>query len=440
MDASPLMVTALMFGLMVLLMMSGVPLTFALGIVATGVAFWLWGTNGLDMIFLPAFGILNVFVLVALPLFIFMGVVLERSGIADDIFGMVHEVMGGIRGGLAMGTVITCALIAAMVGVSGAATVAMAIIALPAMLKRGYDKQMVSGAIQAGGALGILIPPSTTFIMFGFLTQQSVGRLFAAGLFPGLLLTVLFIIYIGVRCFFQPHLGPPIPQEEQGNWRKKVKALRALILPVLLVFLVLGLILLGVTSPTEAAAVGGFGALLCAAIHRTLTWRMLRESLMTTTRIMGMVMWIVITAIVFSKIYMGLGAPALVQDLLSRWNLGPYGILILMIVTFYILGCFLDHGAILFICIPLYTPIVVSLGFDPIWFGVIYVMSIESAFLTPPFGFNLFYMKALAPPEVTLVDIYKSVIPFVGLQVIGLTLVVIFPQIALWLPNLILGG
>lgn len=436
-DISPLAVTGIMFGLMLLLMVSGIPVAFALGVATMGTAIWLWGTNGLDIAFYASFGILNTFVLVALPLFIFMGVVLQKCGIGDSLFGMVHKIMGGVPGGLAMGTVMICALIAAMAGVSGAATVTMALIALPAMLKRGYDKKMISGTVMAGGALGFLIPPSVAMIMYAFLAQVSAGKLFAGGVFPGLLLATLYILYIGIRCHFQPHLGPPIAPEERVDWRGKLKSLKAVILPGILVFLVLGLIFMGVTSPTEASAVGAFGALACAAINRNLTWRVLRESLMDSTRVMGTVMWIIVAAVFFSKIYIGLGAPKLVQTFVVGAGLSPYGILIMMLASYFVLGCFLDESAILFITIPIYVPIIRSLGFDPVWFGILYIMSLESAYLTPPFGFNLFYMRALAPPEITLADIYRSVIPFVGLQLIGLALVVLFPQIALWLPSLI---
>jgi len=435
----PLTVTILMFGTMMVLMAMGMPLTFALGIAAMGFAVWLWGVHGIPIAMLSAFGLANSFILVALPLFIFMGIVLQKSGIADGLFETVHKVMGGVRGGLAMGTVGICAIIAAMAGVSGAATVSMAIIALPAMLKRGYDKRMVTGVIQAGGALGFLIPPSVMMIMYAFLARQSAGKLFAGGVFPGLLLAALYVLYIGVRCFFQPQLGPPIPLEERVGWRGKLVSLKGLVLPGALVFLVLGLIFLGVTSPTEASAVGAFGALVCAAIHRNLTWQVLRESLMESTKVLGMLMWICVTAVFFSKIYIGLGAQSLMRDLVVGGTLDPHVVLILMLTSYFILGMFLDDSAILFITVPLYVPLIQELGFDPIWFGIVFVMSMESAYLTPPFGYNLFYMRAVAPPEITLIDIYRSVVPFVGLQILGLTLVVIFPQIALWLPGKIFG-
>lgn len=434
------MVTVVIFGFMLLVMTTGLPLTFALGVTGMFATFLLWGPEAMASVYLNAFGVAGASILVALPLFIFMGIMLQKSGIADDLYQMIYVLMGGVRGGLAMGTVAICAIIAAMVGISGAATVAMGIIALPSMLERGYDKQMVTGCIQAGGALGFLIPPSVLMIMFGFLGLTSPGRLFAGGLLPGIMLAILYIIYIGVRCYFQPHLGPARAAGKQVNWREKAKALRALILPGVLIFSVLGLIFMGVTSITEASAVGAFGAVVCAAIHRRLNWRILHECLMQTVKLMGMVMWIMVSAAFFSKIYIGLGAPVMLRELIVELGANPYLVLTFFLLSFFIMGMFLDDTAILFITVPLYVPLIVSLGFDKVWFGILFILSMQTAFLTPPFGYNLFYMKAIVPPEITLVDIYRSIIPFVILQTIGLILVVVFPQIALFIPSLVFGG
>lgn len=433
----PLVVTGIMFGAMLLLMVTGLPLTFTLGAVGMISAILLWGPAAMNGVYLSTIGLGGIGTLVALPLFIFMGVILQRSGIADALYGVVHVIMGGIRGGLAMGTVGICAIIAAMAGVSGAATISMGLIALPAMLKRKYDKQMVTGCIQAGGALGFLIPPSVEMIMFGFLSATSVGRLYAGGVFPGIMLATMYVIYIGIRCFFQPSLGPALKPEERVNWMGKLRALKYMVLPGALIFLVLGLIFLGVTSITEASAVGALGALVCALIYRTFTWRMLHESLVQTAKVMGMVMWIGLSAMFFSAIYTGLGAPAMIQRLVAELAVSPYVILAAILVSFFILGMILDDYAIMFITIPIYVPLIVSLGFDKVWFGILFILSMQSAYLTPPFGYNLFYMKAVAPPEITLADIYRSIIPFVALQIVGLALVVVFPQITLWLPGVI---
>ena len=436
---NPLVVTGIMFGAMMLLMTAGLPLTFTLGAVGMMAAILLWGPAAMQGVYLNAVGLGGIGTLVALPLFIFMGIVLQRSGVADALYSTIHAVMGGVRGGLAMGTVVICALIAAMVGVSGAATVSMGLIALPAMLKRNYDKEMVTGCIQAGGALGFLIPPSVEMIMFGFLSVTSVGKLYAAGVFPGIMLATIYILYIGIRCFFQPNLGPALPPEERVSWLGKLKALKYLVLPGALVFLVLGFIFLGITSVTEASAIGAGGALICAAAYRRLTWRMLHESLVETAKVMGMVMWIGLSALFFSSIYTGLGAPSMIKELVAGLTVSPYVILAVILVSFFIMGMFLDDYAIMFITIPIYVPLIVSLGFNKVWFGTLFILSMQTAYLTPPFGYNLFYMRAVAPPEITMADIYRSVIPYVALQTIGIILVVIFPQIALWFPGIILG-
>ncbi len=435
----PIIITAVMFGGMILLMALGIQLIFALGIVAVVTVGLLWGTGGFDMLYYSTFGVSYSYALTCLPLFIFMGVVLQKSGIGEELFEMAYRLIGGTSGGLAIGVVVVCAVIAAMVGLSAPATITMGIIALPAMLKRGYDKRIATGTIQAGGVLGILIPPSITMIMYAFLAGQSTGRMFAAGLLPGLVLVTLFIMYIYIRCRLQPHMGPPIPVEERYSWLEKFKSLKALILPGLLIFIVLGLIILGVTSPTEASGVGAAGALLIAAIYRTLNWKVLKESVFTSGRLMGFIMWIMVTAVTFSKIYHGLGAHQMLEGFIATAGLSPYGVLALIMFSYLILGMFLETGAVTFLTVPLYVPLIIKLGFDPIWFGILYIITQETAFLTPPYGFNLFCMRAIVPPEITYVDIMMSIIPFVGLQILGLVIVIIFPQIALILPNLLFG-
>ncbi len=439
-DLDPLVVTSGMFLSMLVLLAMGAPLTWALLTVGVGSAYFLWGPNGLELLATAAFSAMDNFLLVALPLFIFMGLMLQRSGITDDLFEMIHKVMGGIPGGLGMGTVVICALIAAMAGVSGAATVSLGIIALPSMLKRGYDKKLVTGTIMAGGALGFLIPPSVLMIVYAFLARESVGKLFAAGLMPGLMLAGIYMAYIFARSIAQPQLAPAIAPEERVSFVGKIKALQALVLPGLLISTVLGFIIMGVTSPSEASAVGAAGSLVCAAIYRSLNWKMLKEVLISTTQLMGMLLWITIAAVFFSKIYIGLGAGMLITELVEDASLSPYWVIIAMLACYFVLGMFLDDFAIIFITVPLFVPIVQSLGFDTVWFAVLFILSMQSAYLTPPFGYNLFYMRSVAPPEITIYDLYKAAIPFVILQIIGLGLVVAFPQIALWLPEQIFGS
>ncbi|NIC06247.1 TRAP transporter large permease [Billgrantia bachuensis] len=433
----PILLTLLMFGAMLTLMFFGVPLAWTLMGVGVGFGYWIWGPDSLGIMLPSVFGLMNEFILVALPLFILMGMILERSGIADDLFQMIYKIMGGVRGGLGMGTVVICALIAAMVGITGAATVSLGLIALPAMLKRGYSKQLSAGAIMAGGALGFLIPPSLVMILYAFLTRESVGKLFAAGVMPGLMLAGIYMLYIGIRCYRNPALGPPIEASERIGFWQKVVALKAMILPGALIAVVLGTMAVGVASPTEASALGACGAMLCALAHGKLNVTMLNSALFSTARIMGMLMWIMIGAVIFSKIYIALGAGQAIVGQIMAAELSPYLVLSVILLSYLVLGMFLDDSAILFITVPLYVPIIKALGFDPIWFATLFVLAMQSAYLTPPFGYNLFYMRSVAPPEVTTGDLYRSVVPFLAMQILGIVLLVMFPQIALWLPGLI---
>ncbi|MGY4878970.1 TRAP transporter large permease [Vreelandella aquamarina] len=433
----PLVITGIMFFSMIVLMAMGAPLAWALMISGMSSAYMMFGPGGLDLLLSSAYSAMDNFLLVSLPLFIFMGLVLERSGITDDLFEMIHRLMGNIPGGLGVGTVLICALIAAMAGVSGAATVSLGIIALPAMLKRGYHKRLVTGTIMAGGALGFLIPPSVLMIVYAFLARESVGKLFAAGLMPGLMLAGIYMIYILIRCRINPALGPAAPDDERFTTREKLESLRHIIAPGLLVVTVLGCIIGGITSPSEASAVGAGGAMLLAALRGKFSWDLLRYVMLSTTKITGMLLWIAIAAVFFSRIYMGLGAGMVIEDLIQDFSLSPYVVIIFMLVSFFALGMFLDDFAILFITVPLYIPIVRELGFDTTWFAVLFIISMQSAYLTPPFGYNLFYMRSVAPASITIVDIYRSALPFVALQILGLALIVAFPEIALWLPNLL---
>ena len=435
----PMTVTVIMFSSMLFFMLIGTPLAWALLISGVGSAYFMWGPAGLELLVNSAFSAMDNFLLVSLPLFIFMGLVLQRSGITDDLFSMIQKLLGGIPGGLGIGTVIICALIAAMAGVSGAATVSLGIIALPAMLKRGYDKKLVTGTIMAGGALGFLIPPSILMIVYAFLARESVGKLFAAGMMPGVMLALIYIAYVLIRCRIQPSLGPAIAKEDRGDLFEKLRSLKHLIMPGLLIVTVLGCIIMGITTPSEASAIGAGGALLIAALHGRVNREMMNDVLLSTTRLMGMLMWIALVAVFFSKVYTGLGAGMLVAEFIEDSSLSPTLVLLSMVLCFFVLGMFLDDFAIMFITIPLFVPIVRELGYDTTWFAVLFILSMQSAYLTPPFGFNLFYMRSVAPPSITIMDIYKSALPFVALQIGGLALVFMYPEIALWLPNKIFG-
>jgi len=436
---SPELITGLLFGSLILFLVLGLPLVFVLGGVAVVFTYFLWGHEALYMVATRTFTSATSYVLLAIPMFIFMGNMLLKSGIADDLYRMMYHWLGRLRGGLAMGTVGVCTIFAAMVGVSGAATVTMGLIALPSMLKRNYDKSIAVGCIAAGGALGILIPPSVLMIALALFANISVGRLFAGGVFSGLLLSFLFCIYIGVRSLWQPRLCPPVPPEERLPLRKKFALLRSVILPILLVTAVMGSIFAGAATPTEASGVGALGSIICALVYRRLTWQNLRETCYSTLQLSCMVMWIIFAASCFTALYTATDAPQLAEALLMAVPGGRWGTIVATQVIFLILGMLLDPLGIMMICTPIFFPIVVSLGFDPVWFGVLFVINMEMGFLTPPFGFNLFYLKAIVPKDITMGDIYRSIIPFVILQGFGLVLCMIFPQIILWLPNLVLG-
>lgn len=429
--------TLLVFGLFLVFLAMGLPVVFGLGGTAVIATYFLWGPQALHMVASRTFTNANSFVLLAIPMFIFMGCMLEKSGMAKDLYTMMYKWMGPIRGGLAIGTVTICAIFAAMVGITGAATVSMGLVALPSMLKHNYNKQIALGCVSAGGALGVLIPPSVLMIILGLYTNTSIGGLYAGGILPGILLAVMFNIYIFVACLIKPEWGPALPPEERATWKEKFIALRAVILPIVLIVGILGSIFMGAATPSEAAALGAVGSILCAAVYRTLNWPTLREACHVTLRLSCMVMWIIFGASVFTALYTAIGAHDLTRQLLSYLPGGRWGVVIGMQAMWMIMGCFLDPNGIIMITAPIFFPLINSLGFDPVWFGVLFVVNMEMGYLTPPFGFNLFYMQAIAPKGVVMTDIYKSIIPFVMIQAAGLVLCMIFPEIIMWLPKIL---
>jgi tripartite ATP-independent transporter DctM subunit len=381
--------------------------------------------------------------MLTLPMFVYMGYMLSESGIASDLYRMFHVWAGPMRGGLAIGTVLLMVAISAMNGLSVAGMAIGATIALPELLKRGYDKIMVTGVIQAGSSLGIMIPPSVVLVLYGMIARQPVGQLWLAGVGPGLLLAALFIVYIVIRCHLQPNLGPPLPLEErqQISWGEKIRLLRAGILPLLIIFAMTGLFVMGATSMVESSAVGALAATLVAAFKGRITWKVMNDTLRKSLAVSCMFMWVILAALAFGAVFDGLGAVRAIEVLfLERWGLEPWHVLILMQVTYLVMGTFLDDTAMLIIVAPLYIPLIIALGFDPIWYGVLYVITCQIAYITPPFGYNLFLMRAMAPKDITLIDIYKSIVPFVLIMIVGLILVIVFPQIALWLPEQVYGA
>jgi tripartite ATP-independent transporter DctM subunit len=431
-----------MFVAMLLMLITGQRIFAAIGAVATIFALTLWGKGASEMPFHAAFVLMNWYALLTLPMFVFMGYMFSESGIADDLYRMFHVWMGPVNGGLAIGTMGLMIAIAAMNGLSVAGMAIGASIALPEMLKRKYDKVMITGVVQAGSSLGIMVPPSVVLVLYGMIARQPVGRLWLAGVFPGLLLGGLMILYIVIRCALQPSLGPALSKEErqQINWGERLRLLRAGILPIVIIFSMTGLFLLGYTSLVECSAVGAAVTTLAALLKGRLTKQVLLNTLRETLSVSCMFMWVILAALGFSSVFDGLGAVHAIEILFhEKWGFGPWGIILMMQFTFIVMGMFLDDTAMLIIVAPLYVPLVRKLGFDPIWFGVLYTVTCQIAYMTPPFGYNLFLMKAMAPPEVTLADIYRSIVPFVLVMIVGLIILMLFPQITLWLPNLYFG-
>ncbi len=435
------LIAILMFSTMMLMLMTGQRVFGAIGFVAVMAALFLWGTGGSDIGFAAAMKLMKWYPLLTLPMFIFMGYVLSESKIADDLYRMFHVWMGGLRGGLAIGTIGLMVLISAMNGLSVAGMAIGATIALPELLRRGYDKRMVTGVVQAGSSLGILVPPSVVLVLYAMIARQPVGQLWLAGVVPGLMMAALFIVYITVRCRLQPELGPALPPEERDMpMNEKLKLLRAGLLPLGIFAAMMVPFVNGWTSLVESSAIGAMTAFVAAVLKRRMTRQVFEVSVRQTLGISCMFMWIILAALGFGAVFDGLGAVKAIDSLFTeQLGLEPWMILILMQLSFILMGTFLDDTAMLVIVAPLYVPLVGALGFDLVWYGVLYTITTQIAYMTPPFGYNLFLMRAMAPPEIGLTDIYRSIIPFVGVMILALVLVMVFPQIALWLPEYVYG-
>ncbi|SMC93071.1 TRAP transporter large permease [Primorskyibacter flagellatus] len=441
--------TLIMFGSLLALLMAGLPLAFVTGGLACVFLFILGDARALNIVPSRIFPLMTNYQLSAIPLFIFMAAMLERAGIINDMFDVIYKVMGGLKGGLAAATIIASTILAAMVGVIGAAVVTMGIIALPAMLKRHYDPKIAMGSIMAGGTLGILIPPSILAIIYAVVAEQSVGELFIGAVIPGLLLSGMYIAYVVIRSYINPALGPAIPVEERVSNAEKVQLVGKMAAPITLVVVVLGIIFTGVATPVEAAGIGTFGAFIVAAIHRKLDWPTIREACTTTLKASAMVIWIMFGATIFVGLYVLEGGQQFVQESLAATGLGPWGILILMQILLVALGMFLDWVGILLLCVPIFVPIIKVLGAQAfgldspddlvLWFGVLYLVNMQMSFLSPPFGYALFYLRGVAPDYIPMTDIFKSALPFLFLQIVGLVLCMVFPQIITWLPRLVYG-
>ena len=430
-----------MFVTMLAMMFTGQRVFGAIGFVAAASALLIWGEGSMEMPYTAAWKLFKWYPMLTLPLFIYMGFMISESGIANDLYKMFHVYFGGVRGGLAIGTMGMMVAISAMNGLSVAGMAIGATIALPEMLKRGYDKRMITGVVQAGSSLGILIPPSVVLVLYGMIARQPVSKLWLAGLLPGIMMASLFIIYIYVRCRLQPELGPILSKKEiEVPFKEKIKLLRAGIIPFVIFFLMTGLFLMGIASLVECSAVGALSATIAAIYKKKFNYKVMEAVLRKTLGISCMFMWIILAALCFGAVFDGLGAVKAIETLfIERWNLTPWGVLIMMQISYIFMGMFLDDTAMLVIVAPLYVPLIIALGFDPIWYGVLYTITCQIAYMTPPFGYNLFLMRAMAPKEITLADIYRSIIPFVLVMTFGLAIVMIFPEIATYLPEKLLG-
>ena len=444
---TPEIMTVLMFVTLVVAITLGHPLAVTLAAVATLFGLIENGFNVpalLDLFVNNSWGIFLNYTLVAVPLFIFMAQILDRSKVSEGLFDALYIVLGGLRGGLGLAVIVVSTVFAATTGIIGASVVAMGLMAGPALLRRGYDRGMSAGIVCSSGTLGILIPPSIMLVVYGGLTglkETSVGNLFAAAILPGLVLSGLYMAYVAIRCTINPKLGPPIPiSERTATLRQKfTMTAKNFVPPFGLILVVMGTILAGVATPTEAAALGCVGAMVLAVAYRKLSWEVITQASLSTARTTAMIMALFIGGKLFSVVFLFMGGGDVVADALLGMDVSPYVVLAIMMAVVFFLGMFIDWAAILLVVVPIFTPIAMELDFNPLWFAMLVCVNLQTSFLTPPFGYALFYFKGVAPPEYTMGDIYRGIIPFVAIQLIGLALFVAFPQIVTYLPDVFFG-
>jgi tripartite ATP-independent transporter DctM subunit len=441
--------TVAMFATLILAITLGHPLAYTLAAVAT---FFGLIDNGFsfpmlfEMFVNNTWGLMNNYTLVAIPLFILMAQILDRSKVSDALFEALYVVLGGIKGGLGLAVVVVCTVFAATTGIIGASVVAMGLLATPTLMKKGYQKELTAGIICAAGTLGILIPPSIMMVVYGGLTgmkETSVGNLFAGSIFPGLILAGLYFAYILIRCKFNPELGPPISKEEASTYTASQKwgmTLKSLVPPMVLILAVMGTILAGVATPTEAAGLGALGSMILAFFNKKLNFTVLKESAYSTLKTTSMVMMLFIGGKLFSTVFLSMGGGDVVADLLIGSGMNRWLVLLVMMGIVFLMGMFIDWAAILLVTVPIFLPIAIELGFDPLWFSLLMCVNLQTSFLTPPFGYALFYFKGVAPADYTMGHIYRGIMPFVFLQIISMAILCLFPAIVTWLPNLFFGS
>jgi tripartite ATP-independent transporter DctM subunit len=437
---SPEVITFLMFATLLIGILLGFQTAFVLGGLSALFGLIFIGPEIFGFFVLRLLGLMKNYVLLAVPIFLFMGVFMEKSGVADRLYSAMYLLLGGLRGGLGISTVVICVIFAAATGVVGASEVTIGLLALPAMLKRKFDVPLACGTICAGGTLGILIPPSILIVMYGPTAGLSVGKLFMGAFIPGLLLGVLYMAYIGVRCYFRPQDGPPMTLEERMvPTSEKVKALlTSIVPPIFLILAVLGTIFFGIASVTEASAMGAIASIILAAIYGQLSFQVVKEACLRTLQITSMILLIAVGASFFTSTFVTLGGGDVVESFVMGLPFGKWGVLFVMMAVLVVLGMFIDWIGIVFIVVPLFTPIAEQLGFDPVWFALLVMINLQISFLTPPFAYSIFYLKGIAPPEVRTTQIYRGVLPFVALQVIAIILCILFPQLITYLPSLMI--
>ena len=423
-----------------LLLVMGLPLAFVTGAVAVTVGLLKFGPVVLGLIASRIYSFTNEYVLVAVPMFILMASLMERTGVARDLYRAMHVWAGGLRGGVAAQTLIVAMIMAAMTGIIGGEIVLLGMIALPQMLRVGYQKNLAIGTICAGGSLGTMIPPSIVLIIYGLTANVAIGDLFLATIIPGFLLAGIYLTYILVRCAIDPDLGPPAPLEErQMPLLQKLALFKSLVLPLMVAAWVLGSIYAGIASVSEAAGMGVVGTLLAALVRRELSWEVLKAAVLQTMNTCGMLLWLTFGATALIGVYNLMGGTLFVKEVVTGLDVAPLAVILIMMGILVVMGLFMDWVGILLLTVPIFVPVIVSLGYDPVWFGVLFCMNMQVSYLSPPFGPAAFYLKGVAPPEISLQDIFAGLWPFIILQLIGLMLVLNLPEIALWLPRLVYG-
>jgi tripartite ATP-independent transporter DctM subunit len=430
-------ITVLMFGSMLVLLALGLPLAFVTGLIGVTFCLGLYGPNGLQLIASRIYSFMNEYALVSVPMFIMMASLMERSGVAKDLFDAMRTWAGKLPGGLAIQTMIAATVMGAMTGIIGGEIVLLGMIALPQMLRLGYERKLAIGTICAGGSLGTMIPPSIVLIIYGLTVNVPIGDLFTANIVPGLLLAGVYMVYIFVRCQLDPKLGPPAPESERNvPLARKLAQLKGLILPMVVIAAVLGTIYAGVASVTEAAGMGVVGTMVASAVRRELTWHNLRESMLQTMRTCGMLLWLSFGATAMIGVYNLAGGPAFVRELFTGLDVPAVVVILLMMLILLVLGTIMDWVGICLLTMPIFVPIVRELGYSPVWFGVLFCLNMQVSYLSPPFGPAAFYLKGVAPSEISLNEIFAALWPFIILQLIVLAAVLFYPGIALWLPGL----